>query len=491
MQLSDASVGWLAIVQLGACGRVPTIVQFRMHSYRGRPASRRTPSYSGALLLFALAGCGRFGLELLPTAVDDRGAPDVGSPEKDAGVDDGDSVPSEPDAEASASGDASTDAAAQGTADGSAGEDASTDARTNVDASTIADASLDAGANPTADAGTSVDAGTPGMRIVVDNSSSTSALRNFPVQIQIDTRSLIAAGTLNADCSNLRIHGGSGCGAARSFFLPDYACNSSATEIWVLVPDLVAGEREVLSVTFDGAGSGSDGAQVFPFFDDFEGSAIDTTRWIARAQGNASVSVSGGVLSSQGIFILESVSKAVSAGQSVVGVRMAASSELNTDVELGVGTIDDSVPLLVWAYARTWDGLTFVSHDDTIYAFDGPSGSSCDHLNDGSPPASLGNPWVDHAPATASFLTAEFTYANRSNLTEASLRTSRGASFSYTSPTGCTLPTSLPVMISLDHDTNDTSPTQRVDYVYVRPSTSTEPTASVLSSSTLACGTAP
>ena len=104
-------------------------------------------------------------------------------------------------------------------------------------------------------------------------------------------------------------------------------------------------------------------------------------------------------------------------------------------------------------------------------------------------PASLGAAWAD-TTEPASFQIAEFRYENRGGSTVMQLMTSRGTDFSYTAPPGCTLPDALPVLISLDHAGDQGSPTQRVDYIYVRPAAATEPATSVLSDSTQACGSA-
>jgi hypothetical protein len=160
-----------------------------------------------------------------------------------------------------------------------------------------------------------------------------------------------------------------------------------------------------------------------------------------------------------------------------------------TDVEFGVGEVSSDNP--VWAFSRNWDGLTFLSYDVTTYVFDGPTGTSCDRLSGGQINASLGASWLDRPPATASFLTAEFGYAIMAGRAEAWLRSSRGAFFQYAAPAGCALPAALPVLIVLDHLADASSPTQRVDYVYVRPTAAIEPTATTLTNSTLPCGAPP
>jgi hypothetical protein len=488
-----------------------------MDRCRTRPGPPRAASCGCALLLLVLVGCGRIGYDLLPASLESQSPDepeddelDAGEPAEDAELGAAVDAGSEaevvvPDADviSDASSPAMMDAAAApqdaapgfdaadtsvGAADTSVGAaDTSVGAAdTSVGAADTSVGAADTSVSPTDAAADASDAAqpTPGLRIVVDHAVGAATLRDFPVRVLLDTRTPIQQGQLATDCSNLRIFGGAGCATARSFFLPAHACNNAASELWVRIPQLAGGAREVLLVTFDATrGEASNGSRVFSFFDNFDGSALDRARWIARGQG--SVSVSGGVLQSQGIMQLESVASAVSAGQSIVGARLALLGEYDTDVELGAGKVSADDP--IWAPGRRWDGVTFVSHDFTTYGFDGPAGTPCDGLANSQVTPQIGASWADHPPASAAFQSAEFGYANRSGTAEAWLRNSRSASVSYTAPSGCALPSTLPVLITLDHNT-PSAPIQRVDYVYVRPLAAREPSASVLSASTLACG---
>lgn len=490
-------------VRLAAC--VAKQFQLRMFLRRARS---RDPWLSAALLMLLLPiGCGRVGIDYLSRAGDDRDVPerdggsdaaewddepDAGSavePGEDAGAD-GDAATDrdasdEPGADGGRALDAGTDAAGTDAAaplDASRGDAGASDGSAARDGATSGDASADAGdaASPVAPAG---------PRIFVDNPADGTTLRDFPVRVLLDTRALVNQGLLAADCSNLRIFAGAGCSEARSLFVAEHSCNTTTTEVWVRIPQLDVGAREVLAVAFDSArGEAADGRRVFPFFDGFQGSSLDLTRWIPR--GSGTVTLSGGVLQSQGIMLLQSLPAAVVAGQSLLVVRLAALGMYDTDLEIGAGAMSDTLPQTVWAPGRSWDGISFVSQEFATYGFDGPAGSGCDDVGGTSLPPSIGASWVDHPPTAASFLTAEFAYANR-GASEATLRTSRGASLRYTAPAGCSLPPSLPVLITLDHLAEAGSPTQRIDYVFVRPTAAREPSSSVLSTSTAACGSAP
>jgi hypothetical protein len=331
----------------------------------------------------------------------------------------------------------------------------------------------------------------------VDHASGTEDLVGYSARIVLDTAAFMAEGKLSADCAELRVRGGSACAQDVPFYVPEHSCGSTSTDVWVRLPPISAGQAHVLSVALDGAGPGSDGDGVFDFFDDFSGQELDTTRW--SRYGNGRINVSGGILESQGAAMLATADDVMAEGQSVAGVRLAARSIIGTDVELGVGRVTAVPnPHFLWAFespffepGRSWDGTTFVSADRTIYGFHTQQ-RTCDNTQ-AQTPAVLGSAWTDVAPATASFLTAEFRYRNRGDQTESRMSTSRGQSFSLTLPAGCTLPSRLPMLLGLDHhddprSSTDDVPVQRVDYVYVRRHVDVAPELSALSESALACG---
>lgn len=233
-----------------------------------------------------------------------------------------------------------------------------------------------------------------------------------------------------------------------------------------------------LALTFDGT-TGSDGSNVFLFFDDFTDDALAESRWTRLGDGD--INLANGILTSSGPALLQSQSAAVIAGTTTLGARLAAESRTGTDLEVGVGEVTPGNTL--WAYGRLWDGLTFLSWEDSSYAFDGTEGTACDQ-NSTIPPA-LDLPWAD-TTTPATFLSLEFSYTNDGNRSAGSFETSRGIRLSYVAPEDCQLPPALPILISLDHAASDT-PTQRLDYVYVRPKAPTEPSVTVLTDSTR-CG---
>ncbi|HEY6881917.1 MAG TPA: DUF2341 domain-containing protein [Polyangiales bacterium] len=324
-----------------------------------------------------------------------------------------------------------------------------------------------------------------GTRLLIDNTTSP-ARTNYPVRFSLDTAALIAQGRLAPDCSTLRVYGGQDCASPRAFFVSASECNSATTDVWVRVPSLPDHGREVLRVAFDGGvDAGSNGAAVFDFFDAFDGTKLDRTRW--RMIGAGSVSVSDGLLRGTGAVLLQSESAAVHAGTSALGVRIAASGQSGTDVELGAGTFFSSTsPTDLWAYSRKWEGVSFVSYSKTTPVLRPPRGTGC--LGTDEPGDGIGPPWVDLYPMPASFLTAEFRYAVTDDRAEAWLASPRSGALSLQSDIGCTVPDQLPILLGLDHSPYGARVEQRIDYVYVRPASAPEPTTMVVFDSPLGCG---
>jgi len=183
----------------------------------------------------------------------------------------------------------------------------------------------------------------------------------------------------------------------------------------------------------------ADGELVFEFFDGFDGAAIDTARW--QVHGAGSTSVADGVLTSVDDVMLQSQAVVMTSGARVLGVRIKAEGRIYTDVELGAGVVSDLPGAGTWAFDREWDGVTFLSYEDTLYVVNGPTGSSCDSPTLDPDAMRVGAAWADTpdtAPAT--FLTAEFGYETATTGTQAWLETSRGLRLDGTSADACELP---------------------------------------------------
>jgi hypothetical protein len=316
--------------------------------------------------------------------------------------------------------------------------------------------------------------------VVIDYGAGTSTLSAHQVKFELDTQTLIASGAMQPDCADLRVRLGAGGGTELPLWIAEYSCDSPTTEVWVRVPQISGGGTEVLELWWGDptATSVADGEAVFEFFDGFDGAAVDPARW--QVHGAGSFSVADGVLTSVGDVLLQTQANVMASDTRVLGVRIRAEGLLDTDVELGAGEVTGLAGSGTWAFGREWDGVTLLSYDETLYVVDGPSGSSCDSPTVDLEGMSVGAAWADTTTtAPATFLTAEFGYQTASTGTQAWLETSRALRVEGTTADACELPSQLPALIGLDHQDDAQSPTQELDYVYVRQYAALEPTVSL------------
>ncbi len=136
------------------------------------------------------------------------------------------------------------------------------------------------------------------------------------VQVTLDTAAMIAAGSLRADGSDLAVAwdtSGAGTWIELDAHLrpaPNTTlAGSSATQVWFAVPDpagwLNAQSAARYRVYYGRPAAAPadrrrDGKQVYRFFDDFSGSALDAATWYVHPAYAAAVHVSGGVLQQDG-----------------------------------------------------------------------------------------------------------------------------------------------------------------------------------------------
>src|SRR5690606_28799611 len=112
------------------------------------------------------------------------------------------------------------------------------------------------------------------QRVPISNSGST--LTDYQVSLTLNTASLITAGKMQSDCDDLRFVGEDGTVLPYWIEENNPGCNNSATMISVKVPSIpTSGINIYMYYGNSSATAASDGYSVFPFFDDFNGSAID------------------------------------------------------------------------------------------------------------------------------------------------------------------------------------------------------------------------
>jgi len=128
-------------------------------------------------------------------------------------------------------------------------------------------------------------------RPVTINNASGSALTDYQVLITFDSQGLISAGKMRSDCGDLRFTSSDGTTSLNYWI--ESGVNTSATRVWVKVPNLPTGTTTIYMYYGNpSATSTSNGSATFVFFDDFEGSSLSSI-WTANAN---SYSVSGSLL---------------------------------------------------------------------------------------------------------------------------------------------------------------------------------------------------
>jgi Domain of unknown function (DUF2341) len=127
---------------------------------------------------------------------------------------------------------------------------------------------IDAPNYPDADVQLICRAGSAYSRPVVVHNDGIDALADFQVNVVVDTGALVGAGKMQASCADVRFVDASG--AALPYWL-ESGCGTASTSFWVRVPTLAPGATALAMTYGDAAAiSGSDGAGVFLYFDDFD-----------------------------------------------------------------------------------------------------------------------------------------------------------------------------------------------------------------------------
>ncbi|MCX7779086.1 MAG: DUF2341 domain-containing protein [Patescibacteria group bacterium] len=133
-------------------------------------------------------------------------------------------------------------------------------------------------------------------RSITINNPSGQELKNYQILLTINTAELISAGELQSDCDDLRFTSLSG--ASLNYWL-ESGCNTSQTKIWVKIPYLPATPTSNTTKIYlyygnANASSASNGDATFIFFDDFNGTSLDTSKWTEQKGGTTSLSVNNG-----------------------------------------------------------------------------------------------------------------------------------------------------------------------------------------------------
>jgi len=106
--------------------------------------------------------------------------------------------------------------------------------------------------------------------ITIDNTANSNNLTDYQVLVTLDTQSLISAGKMQSDCRDIRFADSDGT-TLISYWI-ESGCNTASTKIWVKVPLIPASSNKTIYLYYGNstAFSASNGNTTFVFFDDFE-----------------------------------------------------------------------------------------------------------------------------------------------------------------------------------------------------------------------------
>lgn len=137
--------------------------------------------------------------------------------------------------------------------------------------------------------------------ITINNSSNSATLSNYQVKVRIDTATLISAGRMKSDCSDIRFTDSDGTTKLSYWQESSSAdslnsgtattsCNQSGTIFWVKVPSISGSSSKTIYTYFgnNSASSESSGSSTFNFFDDF--STLNSSTWTSTNSPTATIS---------------------------------------------------------------------------------------------------------------------------------------------------------------------------------------------------------
>ena len=131
---------------------------------------------------------------------------------------------------------------------------------------------------------------------VKENSGKT--LTDYQVLVELNPSNFPA--NAKSDGSDLRFEDASG--KELSYWIEEWNAGAKRAKIWVRVPFIPANGEAKIKMYYGNpsASAVSDGDKVFEFFDDFEGTSLETSKWI-EAYAGGTYSVSSGMLNMHGI----------------------------------------------------------------------------------------------------------------------------------------------------------------------------------------------
>lgn len=124
--------------------------------------------------------------------------------------------------------------------------------------------------------------------VTIDNTGNANALTHYQVKIDVAYEP-----EMQSDFDDLRFSDSND--NILNYWIEDYIPSTSAA-VWVKIPSIPGSGTTTIYMYYGNAGVGSesDGDAAFEFFDDFEGTSLDTNKWDTHTSSGGSIIVSDG-----------------------------------------------------------------------------------------------------------------------------------------------------------------------------------------------------
>ncbi|MFA5009167.1 MAG: DUF2341 domain-containing protein [Candidatus Paceibacterota bacterium] len=175
--------------------------------------------------------------------------------------------------------------------------------------------------------------------------NSASALTDYQVKLTVayDT-------DMQPDFDDLRFTSSDGT-TELSYWLESKTDSTTAT-IWVKIPSLASGDNTIYMYYANAsATTASNGDNTFEFFDDFEGSSLDTNKWVRHWSGGSSV-VSGGKVR---------VTGGASPNYEAIGAKINFAYPYRLRALTNFGAESDYVSIGLDGRANIWNSFTYTA----------------------------------------------------------------------------------------------------------------------------------
>ena len=128
--------------------------------------------------------------------------------------------------------------------------------------------------------------------VIINNTGNINSLSNYQVMVTVNTYSLISEGHMNSDGSDIRFTDNDGC-TPLNFWI-ESGINTPNTIIWGKIPTIPVASIYTIYMYYGNPGSisMSNGNSTFFFFDDFNGTYLDLTKWTATSYNGTGSSIS-------------------------------------------------------------------------------------------------------------------------------------------------------------------------------------------------------